>query len=873
VKAFPSPMISRPGGNSWGGWWIFLLIASLSFGTPANAGTFEQHQYHDQAGDHTYSVYLPDGYSTNREWPVVLFLHGAGERGTDGQKPLSVGLGAVLRAKAVEFPFVAVFPQCEDTTGPILTAWEAESPDGRRALAILDQVLEKYSIDPRRQILTGWSMGSFGAVSLAEAAPDRWQGVITVSGGGAPRDPSRLRSVPFWIFHGADDEIVLPEQSRNLASALEKSDGKSRLEILPAQGHAVWKEVYRSPAVIRWMREPDRDIAYAAPSPLPESSPLRGDDLHPFRPALEIPRAAYVRFGNKMMAAFAESVPEMIPEDLLAGSLGNIYDSTTAAGRDFNVVFSNISYRGNVARTHLESYRKDRLNIQLGLSNVVMRIGRTDVSGSGKSAVAGPIDVVIGHREPVWLSLAVEPMVVDRKLKLKLIASRFRIPQQNWYVSQPAGVSTRGLGMTRERVVDGLTTGLYGSKGRIEREVEAMGGEIVRRLEKEIETAESVTDLMDYLWPLPVYRPRIDLWPESIHTDERGVTMLLGMSVAAHDPAQAPARPRVDTSESLSVEAIPPTEDLQVGTASNLLRPLTEQLIREDVARVHLQDIPGRPFRELEDAETLSRLLPESKRLGDALRFRTELVMSAPLTVATATVPTASTPPEGAEEPEAVDTGGIGLDLHLDPVELRVSVWDESAGIWQRFAVFEIDLRQGVQVDAQYPSFSERQVDLGWNGQLQVAATGNYEEAFRSGESSVDADEAARLFEAGWRRWTGKRERQRVKIPDVEFGHTLLRLSKSGWEPPQVFARFAPPGIKLSNFSNEPLQYRIRTIRSGWSEPYSLAPEKSHRFEGVAKFYMELSGIEGQNRFTIPAGAHAVFQVPQSGSAPGLFLK
>lgn len=848
---------------------LTLTILLLLSASPLEAGTFEQHVFRDRTGEHKYAIYFPDGYSQARQWPVVLYLHGAGERGSDGKKQLTAGLGPVLQSRAVNFPFVAVFPQCEEKRGPILSAWEAESPDGRRALAILDEVIEKHSIDRKKQILTGWSMGSFGAVSLAEAVPERWSGVLTVSGGGAPRDPARLAGIPFWIFHGEEDQVVLPAQSRDLASALEQAGGTGRLEILQGEAHYVWKQVYRSNSVIRWMLDPKPNPKYAPPPALPESSPLVTEQLVPFRTAMEIPRAAYVRLGNEMLSALAESVPKMIPEDLLAGSLQNIYDSTTAAGRDFSVVFSNISYSGNVSRTHIESYRKDRLNIQLGLSDVVMRIGRTDVSGSGKSAVAGAIDIVIGHRAPVWLSLAVEPTVVNRKLKLKLIATRFDIPQNNWYVSQPAGVSTRGLGMTRERVVDGLTSGLYGSKGKIEREVEAMGASIIERLESKLAEAGTVTDFMDYLWPLPVYRPRVVMWPESVETDKQGVTILLGLSVAANDPDQAPQMPLVDSSVSLSPADIPPTKDLQVGLSTNLLKPLTEQLIRENVARIHLQDIPGRPFRELEDAETLTKILPESKRLGPNPRFRTEFVMQAPLEI----FPAPLSAPRAEEQAAAAELGGVELDLQLDPVILKVSAWDESLESWQPFAEFSIRMAQGIRLNAEYPSFNKREVDLGWSDELEVSIRGTYAEKFRSENSQPDSTEVTRLFQTGWQRWTGKDSSQQVSVPDIKFGNTLFRLSQSGWKTPQMFARFTPPGIKISNNSDRELKYRIRSERSGWSDAITLAPNKSHEFEGVSNFYVFLPDREGTNTFKIPIGSHTAYQPPQAGGPPELFLK
>src|SRR5690606_23209781 len=111
---------------------------------------------------------------------------------------------------------------------------------------------------------------------------------------------------------------------------------------------------------------------------------------------------------------------------------------------------------------------------QLGLRNAHLRIGGAYVSGKHHSAVTGPISIVIGHTRPAWLSFDVQPYVQDRQIKLHLLQTRFDIAHDNWWVSAPAGVSTRGLGMTDEAVSSGLVRGIYGAKYRIEREVQAV---------------------------------------------------------------------------------------------------------------------------------------------------------------------------------------------------------------------------------------------------------------------------------------------------------------------------------------------------------------------------------------------------------------
>src|SRR5688572_26200933 len=114
----------------------------ISTGSSASdsAGQFQDCVFTDADGPHRYAVFVPPGYDAAKRWPVILFLHGAGERGTDGRKQLTVGLGPIVERYPDKFPAVIVFPQVEETDERILTAWSPENPDGRRALEILSDV-------------------------------------------------------------------------------------------------------------------------------------------------------------------------------------------------------------------------------------------------------------------------------------------------------------------------------------------------------------------------------------------------------------------------------------------------------------------------------------------------------------------------------------------------------------------------------------------------------------------------------------------------------------------------------------------------------------------------------------------------------------
>ena len=138
-----------------------IAVAAIAQELPADeiATGFQERVYRDETGNHKYTLFVPATYTPQKKWPLLLFLHGSGERGTDNKLPLVGGIGPQVKARAATFPFIVVFPQCEDQQIPILQAWSPNSADGKRALAILAQVEREYSIDAHHRILTGWSMG------------------------------------------------------------------------------------------------------------------------------------------------------------------------------------------------------------------------------------------------------------------------------------------------------------------------------------------------------------------------------------------------------------------------------------------------------------------------------------------------------------------------------------------------------------------------------------------------------------------------------------------------------------------------------------------------------------------------------------------
>jgi predicted peptidase len=188
-----------------------------------------------------YLLHLPAAYESRSAWPLILFLHGAGERGKDLELVKREGLPRILETLP-DFPFVVVSPQ--ETKERRWTA------DGLAAL--LDEVAGKYHVDRARVYATGLSSGAVAALELAIRYPARLAAVATVAANEIPAELCRMKEVPVWIFHNARDERVSVGRAKKLARAIESCGGEAKLTIFPADGHDAWTETYRRKDLYEW---------------------------------------------------------------------------------------------------------------------------------------------------------------------------------------------------------------------------------------------------------------------------------------------------------------------------------------------------------------------------------------------------------------------------------------------------------------------------------------------------------------------------------------------------------------------------------------------------------------------------------------------
>lgn len=220
-------------------------------------GEFVAREITVEGRSHRYRVFVPRPSADGAPPPVILFLHGAGERGDDNQRQTGIGLGPYARAHAQDFPALVVFPQSRENGD-----WGWDPENAAAAFAALEAATREFDGDRRRTYLTGVSMGGFGTWALARERPDVFAALVPVCGGIA-RDyadapyaevAERFRDKPVWIFHGAKDDVVSPEYSRRMAQALQQAGARdARYTEFPDANHNSWDAAYAHAPMWEWL--------------------------------------------------------------------------------------------------------------------------------------------------------------------------------------------------------------------------------------------------------------------------------------------------------------------------------------------------------------------------------------------------------------------------------------------------------------------------------------------------------------------------------------------------------------------------------------------------------------------------------------------
>jgi predicted peptidase len=253
---------------------LWLAIAAIAV-VPASAKNratgFLDRSIVVQGTTYKYQVFVPETWTPHQKWPIILFLHGSGERGSDGMQQTDVGIGTEIRSDRGRIPAIVVMPQCSKNF------WWSQPPMDDLAIATLEAASKEFRGDPDRTYLTGLSMGGYGTWHLAEKYPHRFAALVVICGGIHP-PPATLKAhpelakwfpadepqsysdaaakvgkIPVWIFHGADDDTVPVTESRRMYAAMKEAGAEAHYTEYPGIKHVSWDKAYDEEKLFPWL--------------------------------------------------------------------------------------------------------------------------------------------------------------------------------------------------------------------------------------------------------------------------------------------------------------------------------------------------------------------------------------------------------------------------------------------------------------------------------------------------------------------------------------------------------------------------------------------------------------------------------------------
>ena len=246
-----------------------IAFLSMTISNTASAADprdrFEARQFESPTGGNlNYRLLLPKNFKSGDEtkYPLVLFLHGAGERGDDNRVQLIHGMSDFASDEVMEkYPAFVLAPQCPKDQRWVEVDWSADShtmPEKpsepmRKTLELIEQIRKDYPIDGSRIYITGLSMGGYGSWDALQRKPELWAAAAPICGGGDPSGAAVMKDIPIWVFHGDQDGAVKVKRSRDMVEALKAAGGSPKYTEYPGVGHNSWTATYNNPDFYAWL--------------------------------------------------------------------------------------------------------------------------------------------------------------------------------------------------------------------------------------------------------------------------------------------------------------------------------------------------------------------------------------------------------------------------------------------------------------------------------------------------------------------------------------------------------------------------------------------------------------------------------------------
>lgn len=245
---------------------LFLTMGISSFGQDLSA--YKKEQYSAGGAVLPYRILLPKDFDVDKEYPLLLFLHGSGERGNDNEKQLIHG-GTLFLQDSIRnnYPAIVVFPQCAENS-----SWaklDVQQGQGNRRFVFFEKaeptqdmllleglitdLKKNFSIKKDQMYVGGLSMGGMGTFELVNRNPGMFAAAFPICGGANPKIAKRLKRVDWWVFHGGADAVVPPEYSTDMVQELKAKRAKVKYSLYPAVKHNSWDNAFREPELLTWL--------------------------------------------------------------------------------------------------------------------------------------------------------------------------------------------------------------------------------------------------------------------------------------------------------------------------------------------------------------------------------------------------------------------------------------------------------------------------------------------------------------------------------------------------------------------------------------------------------------------------------------------
>lgn len=252
--------------------YILFFICFICAGLISDAQDVAyQKQWYIENGDTLpYRILLPKNFDPSKKYPLILFLHGAGERGNDNEAQLVHG-GRLFSRDSVRdnYPAIIVFPQCPANSFWSNVQFKIDSVSKKRifqfqvngeptiamkmVLHLLEKLEHEYKLDKQKIYVGGLSMGGMGTFELVRRKPEYFAAAFPICGGANPATAKKLRKVNWWIFHGAKDDVVPPELSQIMADKLKTVGADVKFTLYPNANHNSWDSAFAEKDLLPWL--------------------------------------------------------------------------------------------------------------------------------------------------------------------------------------------------------------------------------------------------------------------------------------------------------------------------------------------------------------------------------------------------------------------------------------------------------------------------------------------------------------------------------------------------------------------------------------------------------------------------------------------